>query len=158
MAMINKDYTFTVPDFKFSDVDAGDTLAGIKVETLPEKGTLKYDGVVAAAGKECADVRKLVFTPAADMHGDVTFTFKVKDSAGNPSVSSYTMTVTVKAKKGDVNCDGAVNLKDLLLSLQILTNMVPKGTDICNADVNGDNNVGIGDMIFILKELLGMET
>jgi len=158
--MINQDYTFTAPDFKFSDVDAGDTLAGIKVETLPAPadGTLKYDSTAAAAGTECADVTKLVFTPVANKDGDVTFTFRVKDSKGNPSLSAYTMTVKVKAKQGDINCDGAVNLKDLLLAAQILTNMAPKDTNICNADADGDKTVGIGDMIFILKELLGTTT
>ncbi|HAO20171.1 MAG TPA: hypothetical protein DCQ37_06580 [Desulfobacteraceae bacterium] len=159
--MINQDYTFTAPDFKFSDVDAGDTLAGIKVETLPAPadGTLKCDSTtIATAGTECADVTKLVFTPVANKDGDVTFTFRVKDSKGNPSLSAYTMTVKVKAKQGDINCDGHVDLKDIVLAFQILIDAAPQGTDICNADADGDKTVGIGDMIFILKELLGTTT
>jgi hypothetical protein len=92
----NTVHTFATGNFTFNDTD-GDTFAGIKIETIETAGTLKYNGADVIIGTECPDVTKLTFQPAGGAIGSpyATFTFKVKDSAGNYSSSAYTMTINV---------------------------------------------------------------
>ena len=94
------DYTFSVGDFDFTDADAGDDLASVTVVTLPAAGELALDGAVVVAGREVqeADIGKLVFTPAANAHGNAytSFTFKVSDGTAE-SVDTYIMTIDVTA-------------------------------------------------------------
>ena len=95
-------YSFTAADFNFADADTGDTLASVKIVTLPALGALTNDGTVVTANQEIAradiDANRLVFTPAADGNGDpyTSFTFKVSDGT-DESASAYTMTVDVTA-------------------------------------------------------------
>ena len=95
-------YSFTAADFNFADADTGDTLASVKIVTLPALGALTNDDTAVTANQEIAradiDSNRLVFTPAADGNGDsyTSFTFKVSDGA-DESASAYTMTVDVTA-------------------------------------------------------------
>ena len=53
---------------------------------------------------------------------------------------------------GDINKDGAVNLKDAVLALQICGNITGVSEDICkNADVNGDGSIGTQEAVYALK-------
>ena len=93
-------YTFTADDFGFADTDTGDTLASVKIVTLPALGTLALDGTAVLADavvtKAQIDGDMLIFTPARDAHGApyTTFTFKVNDGTVD-SASAYTMTIDV---------------------------------------------------------------
>ena len=94
------DYTFAAEDFGFSGVNASDTLASMKIVTLPSKGALELEDTAVAAGasvtKAELDVDKLVFTPAANGNGApyASFTFKVNDGT-NESESAYRMAIDV---------------------------------------------------------------
>ena len=93
-------YTFQTSDFSFSGVNAGDTLASVKVVTLPSAGTLwRGAGRLApnqSVSKADLDAGKFRFVPAANANGDgyASFTFRVSDGT-NESASAYTMTVDV---------------------------------------------------------------
>ena len=93
-------YTFTADDFGFADDDAGDTLASVRIVTVPTAGTLALDGVAitwyAVVTKAQIDGKMLIFTPARDAHGDpyVVFSFKVNDGTVD-STNTYTMTIDV---------------------------------------------------------------
>ena len=93
-------YTFTADDFGFVDTDAGDTLASVKIVTVPALGTLALDGTAVTVDdvvtKAQIDGDMLIFTPARDAHGVAytTFTFKVNDGTDD-SASAYTMTIDV---------------------------------------------------------------
>jgi len=95
---LNEDssYIFTVADFTFNDAD-GDTFDGIKLLSLETAGDLEYNGADVTAPSDYADVTKLVFTPEENESGlpYSEFTFKVKDSHGDYSESSYTMSIEV---------------------------------------------------------------
>ncbi len=92
----------------FSDLD-GDSLAAIKITSLPTEGTLQYwTGSVWASVDlttnsefTVADVLagKLRFVPDTNESGAnyATIGFKVKDSSGSYSVSSYNLVVSVTA-------------------------------------------------------------
>ncbi|WP_448173876.1 VCBS domain-containing protein [Rhizobacter fulvus] len=100
---INEDgsYTVTTADFGFADADAGQTLAGVRIDTLPAAGTLLLNGVAVAAGAviSAADIAAglLVFKPIADANGSpyANFTFSVQDSAGAFDTVPNTLTINV---------------------------------------------------------------
>jgi len=83
-------YTFTVADFGFTDPNdtPANTLASVKVTTLPGAGTLKNNGVNVTTGQVVSrtdiNTGKLVFTPLANSNGAgyASFTFQVSDNGG----------------------------------------------------------------------------
>jgi len=81
-------YTVGTADFGFADADAGQTLANVRIDTLPAAGTLRLDGVAVVAGQviSAADIAagRLVFAPAANGSGSgyASFGFSVQDSLG----------------------------------------------------------------------------
>ena len=92
----------TVPDFGFTDADAGDALAGVTVVTLPVRGALTLGGAAVAANQAVsahdlqASASRLVFTPEPNAHGagHASFTFKVSDGT-DESASANTVTFDV---------------------------------------------------------------
>ena len=97
----DRPYTFTAGDFGFMDADTGDTLASVKIVTVPAAGTLALDGTAVMADDVVTKAQidgdnMLTFTPARDAHGDpyTTFTFKVNDGTVD-SADAYTMTIDV---------------------------------------------------------------
>ena len=95
-------YTFEADDFGFVDTDSGDTLASVKIVTVPTPGTLALNGTAVLANavvtKAQIDGNMLTFTPVAGASGApyTTFTFKVNDGTVD-SASAYTMTIDVTA-------------------------------------------------------------
>ncbi|MET3779369.1 hypothetical protein ABID20_004965, partial [Rhizobium alvei] len=94
------DFSFAKSLITFSDND-GDTLSSIVITSLPTKGKLTFAGqavqkndVIAAA-----DLDELVWTPPANANGKnvASIGFKVEDSSGNMSSSTYKLTMDVTA-------------------------------------------------------------
>ncbi|MBW1913550.1 MAG: metallophosphoesterase [Deltaproteobacteria bacterium] len=54
---------------------------------------------------------------------------------------------------GDINRDGRVDLKDVIVSLQIVTQTTPNGSVFTDADVNGDSRVGMEETIYGLHKV-----
>jgi VCBS repeat-containing protein len=79
-------HTLTTANFRFSDIDAGDSLSAVRIDTLPTSGTLTLSGVAVTAGQVIAvsDITggHLVFTPTADANGTgyASLTFSIRDS------------------------------------------------------------------------------
>ncbi len=96
-------HSLTTANFGFSDVDAGDSLSAVRIETLPSAGTLTLSGAAVTAGQviSVADITAgdLVFTPAADANGmDYTrVTFSVRDSHNTYVPAPHTLTINVSA-------------------------------------------------------------
>ncbi|NTV27271.1 MAG: DUF1566 domain-containing protein [Methanothrix sp.] len=58
--------------------------------------------------------------------------------------------------KGDVNSDGAVDLTDVNVALQVMSG-IPLATAVdANADVNGDKKIGTEEIIYILQKMAGI--
>ncbi len=98
-------HAFAASEFNFSDADNGDTLASVKIETLPGSGTLAVDGTAIVANdvpktvtKAQIDQDKLAYAPPANANGSAiaSFTFRVNDG-DNDSAAAYTMTIDVTA-------------------------------------------------------------
>ena len=95
-------YSFEADDFGFADTDAGDTLASVKIVTLPAAGTLMIVGTAVVVDqvvtKADIDADDLTFTPVTGASGTnyASFTFKVNDGTDD-SADANTMTVDVTA-------------------------------------------------------------
>lgn len=93
------DYVFNALDFNFSDVD-GDSLAEVRIDSLPTDGTLLFDGSPIGINDviSVSDIASglLVFRPTANENGTpyTTFDFTVGDGLDFAS-SSNVMTVNV---------------------------------------------------------------
>ncbi len=102
---INEDssHILTTANLGFGDVDAGDSLSAVRIDTLPGAGSLTLSGVAVTAGQviTMADITagNLVFTPAADANGTgyASFTFSVRDSNNTYDAAPNTLTVDVTA-------------------------------------------------------------
>ena len=98
--VVDRPYTFKEADFGFADADTGETLASVKIVTLPALGTLAVDGTAVTTNEVVTradiDDGDLTFTPVDGASGDAytTFTFKVNDGTVE-SASAYTMTINV---------------------------------------------------------------
>ena len=102
---INEDtsHTLTTANFGFSDVDVGDSLSAVRIDTLPTAGSLALSGVAVTAGQvvSAADITAghLMFTPAADANGTsyASLTFSVQDSHNTYDAAPNTLTFNVTA-------------------------------------------------------------
>ena len=96
-------HTLTTANFGFSDVDAGDSLSAVRIDTLPTAGSLTLSGVAVTAGQvvsaEDIAAGHLVFTPAADANGTdyARLTFSVQDSHNTYDAAPHTLTFNVTA-------------------------------------------------------------
>ena len=96
-------HILTAANFGFSDVDAGDALSAVRIDTLPTAGTLTLSGTAVTAGQVItpADLAagQLVFTPAANANGTgyARVTFSVRDSTNLYDPTPNTLTVNITA-------------------------------------------------------------
>jgi|GEM_PF-739635 len=91
--------TFAESNFNFADVDTGDTLASVRIDTLPTFGTLKLSGTAVTAGDviTAANIGNLTYSPPANASGSTSFTYSVNDGTGF-ATSTATMNVSVSAR------------------------------------------------------------
>ena len=109
-------YTLRVANFGFTDADAGDTLAAVRIDALPGAGSFTLSGVAVTAGQliAVADINagNLVFTPALGATGVpyASFTFSVRDSGGafDAAPNALTVNVATPANNPPTGTDGAV--------------------------------------------------
>ena len=105
---------------------------------------------VAPSGNTTFTVR---FTPTSVGSKTATISIANNDSDENPYV------LTIKGVgtrlKGDIDGDDVVDLTDAILALQVITGFNPTQirTDyvVSGVDVNGDNQVGMEELIYILQ-------
>ena len=91
--------TFSSADFAFNDVDAGDSLKAIRINSLPASGNLSLGNEAVTIGMiiTAAQIASLVYTPAANASGNSSFSFSVQDQSGAFSTTPNTMTIQVAA-------------------------------------------------------------
>ena len=93
---------FSPSVFGFTDVDLGDTLAGVRIDTLPDaqtQGQLMVHGQAVGAGATiaAANLSDLTFLSNQYFNGVVKFDFTVQDSHGAYAAASSVATITVAA-------------------------------------------------------------
>ncbi|MEJ2489148.1 MAG: Ig-like domain-containing protein, partial [Sulfurovaceae bacterium] len=93
-------YTLTTNDFGTYSDEEGDSLAFIRIDSLPTNGTLYLDGIVVTAGTviEVADITSglLTFNPIDNNDTNSSFTFSVHDGT-DWSTTSYTTAINITA-------------------------------------------------------------
>ena len=122
-------YTVKEADFGFSDVD-GDTLAAVRIDSLPTNGRLTLNGVAVTAGQEVsvADINagRLLFVPDANENGSPygSFTFSVKDSSGqfDDAPNTLTLNVTPVDDASQLRPDTNTIAEDTLATGNVLAN------------------------------------
>ncbi|MBL7563156.1 tandem-95 repeat protein [Legionella bononiensis] len=132
---------FTTSNFAFTDSSdsPANTLQAVKITSLPATGSLTLNGVAVTVGQTilATDIAAglLVFTPASDLHGSVTFGFQVQDSGGTANggidldPTSNVMTVNVTAV-----ADAPVIYAHLSLPTLVA------GTEVIAANFDSNNN------------------
>jgi hypothetical protein len=58
--------------------------------------------------------------------------------------------------KGDINGDGSVDLKDVIVALQVLVKMEPTCALFREADVNADGKIGMEEAVYVLQKTSGV--
>jgi hypothetical protein len=103
---------FSAGDFGFTDPDAGDSLGGVRIDTLPGQGTLTLSGTGVTAGQiiDISDIAagNLQFTPGTNDNGAgyASLTFTVQDQGGLFAASSDVLTINVTAVNDAPNAVG----------------------------------------------------
>ncbi|SDG97832.1 type I secretion C-terminal target domain (VC_A0849 subclass), partial [Pseudomonas benzenivorans] len=98
---LNEDssHGFSAADFGFVDIDSGDSLQAVRIDSLPGAGLLQLNGTTVSTGQviTLADLNNLKFTPAHDASGDnyANLTFSVSDQAGQFAITSNTLSFDV---------------------------------------------------------------
>jgi alpha-tubulin suppressor-like RCC1 family protein len=57
---------------------------------------------------------------------------------------------------GDINADWSIDLKDVILSLRVNSDITPDETVYPRADVNGDGKIGQEETVYILQIVAGL--
>ena len=83
-------------------------------------------------------------------------TYHVRAYATNNEDTSYGNDVTFVTLHipGNIDCNGDVDLADLILALKISAGIATTDETVCNADVNNDGKIGVEELIYILQEVL----
>ncbi len=136
------DFTFDLSAFPFQDIEGSDTLAAVRIDSLPTVGTLLFDGNPVSAGDMISptdiSLGLLVFRPEVDEFGNdyATFDFSVSDG-DDFSISSATFTVHVRPVNDDPI---AVDDSDATDQNTVLTRSPGSGGLLDNdADIDGDS-------------------
>ena len=127
-------YTFTAADFNFVATTLGDTLASVRIHTLPADGTLALNGVDVTAAQSVTRTQlnagQLVYRPADNGFGMgyAAFQFVV---SGNSEASpfAYWMTIDVSA----VN-DAATGAPTISGTAQVDETLTASTTGIADLD------------------------
>ena len=108
-------HTFAADQFGFDDADTGDSLAAVRIDTLPAStsGSLALNGTAVTAMQVIAvgDIPNLVYTPAANVNGDATFTFSVSDGtafSATPARATVSVTAVNDAPIANAGADQTV--------------------------------------------------
>ena len=121
-------HTFAASDFGFTDVDSGDTLSAVRIDTLPGAGSLTLSGVAVSAAQviTTANLGNLVFTPAANANGNgyASFSFSVRDQSSAfdtvPNTITVNLTAVNDAPSGAVSISGNVTQGQTLTAANTL--------------------------------------
>ena len=86
----------------------------------------------------------------------LTFQLKVSDNGGLQDTDTVIINISNKIIAGDVDDSGTVDLSDAVMALQVSVGINPSQTVYNAADVNGDNNIGLEEVVYILQKIAGL--
>jgi hypothetical protein len=87
---------------------------------------------------------------------DTAATVGLKASEYNDNARSYLEITYAPVIPGDINDNGSVDLVDTIAGLRLLSEPESTGNLTKRADVNGDGQIGLAEVIFTLRALAGL--
>lgn len=84
---------------------------------------------------------------------DVTLTAAVRSSQGIPLDGDYSWSFTTTTDRGDCNCDGIIDLADVIFLLNYLYKGGPAPAPLELGDVNCDDILDLADVIYLINFL-----
>jgi hypothetical protein len=142
--------TFSASDFQSHF--AGDLLTQIRILSLPVNGLLKLNGQNVTLNQDITVdlLGKLAYYPNTDFFGTDSFSWNGTNGAGfAPAEALVEMTIAIIP--GDMDYNGILDLRDVILGLKILSGM-PE-TVFTAADVNEDKKIGMEEVHRVFEEL-----
>ncbi|TNE67574.1 MAG: hypothetical protein EP335_01335 [Alphaproteobacteria bacterium] len=145
--------SFTASDFGFTDTDTSDSLASVRIDSLPDAGTLTLSGNAVQAGDviDLADIANLGYTPANNVDGDRSFTFSVSDGTAWSDTATMAVDVTgvndtpfgLKLTSGGVTENQAGVLVGTLRATD------PEGGSLTYSIAGDDRFIVVGDKLYL---------
>ncbi len=87
------------------------------------------------------------------MPADLAQSLHLATSVSDKFVKQWGVTVS---GGGDINADGIIDLVDIILSLQILTDTTPQSNITLTGDVDNDQSIGMAEAIYCLRSVAGL--
>jgi hypothetical protein len=143
----------TTPPTTTADPPGGSYYGSTPIVTLSanEQATIYY-----TTNATDPTVLSSVYSTPLPMTATTTLKFFAKDLAGNSETVKTHVYNIAPLLKGDVNGNGAVDLTDALLAMQVLSRITPAPPFYKNADVSGDVRIGLQEAIYILQKMAEM--
>lgn len=140
-----------------------------KIKILLVTQTVLLCLLFSGASAEMSSTSFIISTTAMSSGGNIMSSdnFSMASTLGQPSPHGnaasagfnidagfwYTLLLTIAV--GDVNGDGAVNLEDVIMTLQIVTGQTMESIYM-EADADGDSRIGVAEAIMILRKPGGL--
>ena len=118
------------------------------LEALPDDPPFELTGGLPAGGTYSGDgVAGGLFDPAAAGNGEHTITYAYEDENGCTNLCTFVITVSGDVISGDANCDGVVNVLDIITIVNYIFELNPVPFCFDEADVNDDLIINVMDVI-----------
>lgn len=130
------------------------------IATIPELSfTITANDNPAMVTPAVSDDGILTLAYAAGASGSAVIAIRATSTGGDVVEDTVTVTLT-PASAGDINDDGAVDMADLILNLQLLANtgVLPEGFNsrLTEVEINHDGRLGPEESLYILQRIAGM--
>ena len=142
----------------------GNTYESITSETAPELKVKFGDGTVRKATFSSAIGRRIIYSITiqntdegvltATSYSGVVYDEKENSTNLSPKTLGGSKITATNLKKGDVNGDGNINIRDIILIRKYIANSTKwnlSNSQKLRAEVTGDGNINIRDIIKIRK-------
>jgi hypothetical protein len=129
--------------------------------TWSDPASIVYGTILGAAQLNATANVEGVFTyspPAGNVPSMGTKTLTVYFTPTDTETYTHaqkTVSLVVRPAMGDVNADGAVNVQDAIVVLQLLSAQTSSTANV-GADVNGDAVIDMTEALFILQKASGL--
>lgn len=121
-------------------------------QAIPDKDVISYrlyeEDIIVCESNEGQTESFLCDVTIETGNCEFTLSAVYDDGTESPHSAPFPFTIT---GPGDINGDGLIDLKDIIISLQVLINLNPQGTTT-QGDVNGDGKIGFEEVLYCLNE------
>lgn len=158
----NQEYSLT-PGFDKMKEEYGiivpESATSVTITANPTAGTSKVEGAGSVKLTGTTTVFNIKVTPNYGSPRTYKLTIRKSENAGiavQPSSGGSSGGTGVK--KGDVNNDGVINIRDLILIKRHIVGLETlEGNELKAADVNGDGVVNARDLVVLKRFMVGLE-